>query len=84
MSSLPPNYAAASAEAISACNNLCYESLVETCDLAGSYARSAAEAAWHGDKLTVDVSVHQLRLCTIEAIRLFKSLDASGEIGRAT
>jgi hypothetical protein len=60
--------------AICAANDLAYEALVETCELAGSYARSAAEAAWRGDALTLRVHLTQLRLATIEALRAFKDL----------
>jgi hypothetical protein len=55
------------------------EAIVEACDLASSYARSASEAAWRGDRLTVGVHLQQLRLSTIEAIKVFKSLGAQAD-----
>lgn len=57
-----------------ACDDLRFEAIVETTALAESYARSAAEAAWRGDKLTLRVHLDQLRLTTIAAIRTFNEL----------
>ena len=53
-----------------------FQAIFEAAELAESFARSVAEAAWRGDRLTTGVHLQQLRLTTIEAIRLFKTLDA--------
>jgi hypothetical protein len=72
-----------SAAAISAGRDLLFGAIVETADLAASYARSAAEAAWRGDELTVRVHLGQLRLATIEAIRILNELVAESADARA-
>ena len=65
---------AASTAVVGVVDDMRLDMIVEVCDLASSYARSAAEAAWRGDRLTLGVHLQQLRLSTIEAIRLFKLL----------
>jgi hypothetical protein len=68
-----------SEHAASAVSDLQFESVVETVDLAASYARSASEAAWRGDRMTLEVHLRQLRLCVIAAIQTFKELgDCAG------
>jgi hypothetical protein len=67
-----------SAEAISAARDLGFEALIEHFVLAESYSRSAAEAAWRGDRTTVELHLVQLRLCVIAAIQTFKELGAEG------
>lgn len=75
---------APSPEAIATGRDLAFEALVETCDLASSYGRSASEAAWRGDKLTLGVHLRQLRLATIAALKTFNELGAEpGENARA-
>jgi hypothetical protein len=71
-----------SPEAVSACRDLVFESLIEIGSLAESYGRSLAEAAWRGDRSTVEVHLRQLRACVLAAIDAFKALDAA-EAGRA-
>jgi hypothetical protein len=68
--------------AISVARDLSFESIIDAASLAESYARSACEAAWRGDLLTVEVSLRQLRLCVMAAIASFKSIDADGEFRR--
>jgi hypothetical protein len=63
----------------SAVSDLQFDLIVETVDLAASYGRSASEAAWRGDRLTLGVHLRQLRLCVIAAIQTFKEL--GGEAG---
>jgi hypothetical protein len=53
----------------SAVNDLGFDLIVETADRAASYAHSASEAAWRGDRLTLGVHMRQLRLCVIAAIQ---------------
>ena len=48
---------------------------VETAALAESFSHSLAEAAWRGDRLTVEVHLRQLRACVVNAIATFKDLD---------
>jgi hypothetical protein len=67
---------AASPEAVSACRDLVFESLIETGSLAESYSRSLTEAAWRGDRSTVEVHLRQLRACVLAAIDIFKQIDA--------
>jgi hypothetical protein len=66
---------AASAEAIAAGRDLVFEGLIEAGSLAESYSRSLAEAAWRGDRSTVEVHLRQLRHCIIAAIDFLKQLD---------
>jgi hypothetical protein len=56
------------------------EMIAETSDLAASYARSASEAAWRGDRLELGVHLQRLRLSTIAAIQTFKELGAEPEL----
>ena len=58
------------------CDYLRREAIVEAMDLASSYARSAAEAAWRNDHVTLDVHLRQLRIATITSIKTYKSLSA--------
>lgn len=69
MNAVPPSDAA-----VRAANDMCFEYLVETCDLAASYARSASEAAFRGDHNTVRVHLEQLRLTTIAALKTFNEI----------
>jgi hypothetical protein len=62
----------------SAVNDLQFGLIVETVDLAASYARSASEAGWRGDTLTLGVHLRQLPLCVIAAIQTFKELGGEG------
>jgi hypothetical protein len=67
--------ASASRGAIAAARDLAFEGLVEAGSLAESYARSLTEAAWRGDRSTVEVHLRQLRACIVAAIDVFKQLD---------
>jgi hypothetical protein len=68
--------ASASREAISAARDLAFEGLIEAGGLAESYARSLAEAAWRGDRSTVEIHLRQLRACVMATIDIFKQFDA--------
>ena len=72
MTTFPPNGPAD--RCASAVNDLQLDLIGETIELAASYARSAAEAAWRDDKVTLGVHLRQLRLCVITAIQTFKEL----------
>jgi hypothetical protein len=49
-------------------------SIIEHADLAASWARSAAEAAWRGNRSELRYYLHQMRLTTMGAIAVFKQL----------
>jgi hypothetical protein len=68
----------ASPEAIAAAHDLAFEGLVEAGSLAESYARSLTEAAWRGDRSTVEVHLRQLRACVVASIDMFKQIDGVG------
>jgi hypothetical protein len=72
-----PKPDAPSPEAIAACRDLVFEGLVEAGSLAESYSRSLTEAAWRGDRSTVEAHLRQLRACLVAAIHVFKQLDAT-------
>ena len=50
----------ASPSAIAAANDLTFAAIEETAGLAASYARSAAEAAWRGERRTLAVHLAEL------------------------
>jgi hypothetical protein len=80
MSALP----APSKEAVVAARDLCLEAVVEMADLAASYWRSAAEAAYRGDQLTLEVHCRQIAAVTRHAFAAVKTLGVPpGEIGGA-
>jgi hypothetical protein len=64
-----------SPDAIAAARDLVFEGLIETGSLAESYSRSLTEAAWRGDRSTVEVHLRQLRACILASIDIFKRLD---------
>ena len=66
----------ASPEAVAAACYLAFEGLIEAGSLAESYSRSLAEAAWRGDRSTVEVHLRQLRSCVVTSIAIFKQLGA--------
>jgi len=49
-----------------------YEELERHADLLASYARSAGEAAFRGDQLTLGVHIKQARLAVLAMIKLYK------------
>jgi hypothetical protein len=65
------------------CDSLRYDLIAEAMDLAASYARSAAEAAWRADQLTLEVHLKQLRLSVLAGIETFKLLGDAVQGGRA-
>jgi hypothetical protein len=68
----------ASPEAIAAARDLVFEGLVEAGSLAESYSRSLVEAAWRGDRSTVEIHLRQLRACVVVSIGIFKQIDGVG------
>ena len=56
-----------------------FDDIGRVSELAGSYARSAAEAAYRGDAATVGVHLKQLRLCCLSLIKTYKDhIDGDG------
>jgi hypothetical protein len=73
-----------SADASATARDLVFEGLVETGSPAESYSRSPSEAAWRGDRSTVEVHLRQLRACVVTSIGIFKQLGAvEAKDGRA-
>lgn len=75
---LSPSHAARVA---AACNDLAFEAIVDCCDLAASYAMSAREAAWRGDRQLLAGHLSQLRACIITALGAHKRLGSVPEVG---
>jgi hypothetical protein len=57
-----------------ALSNSLFYSVIEHADLAASWARSAAESAWRGERTELRYYLTQMRLTTIGAISAFKQL----------
>jgi hypothetical protein len=57
-----------------ALDDLRLDAIVEFADLAASYARSASEAAWRGERLLLRCHLQQLRMATRDALQTFNSL----------
>jgi sorbitol-specific phosphotransferase system component IIA len=55
-------------------DNLRFDAVAEYADLAASYWRSAAEAAFRGDRTTLEVHCKQLAAVTREAFKTVKEL----------
>jgi hypothetical protein len=56
-----------------------FEALVEVAGKAESFSRSLGEAAYRGDRLTVEVHIRQLRACVVAMIQTYKDyLDGQG------
>jgi hypothetical protein len=59
-------------ELVEALRNEVFQEIEREADLVASYARSAGEAAYRGDQVTLGVHLKQLRLCLLLMIKLFK------------
>ena len=77
----PPTAPSAAAE--KSVDYLRLEFIEEVCDSLASYARSATEAAWRGDRRTLGVHLAQSRLTLIEALKTFNELspESGGQAG---
>jgi hypothetical protein len=64
------------------CDDLAFVAIVEATDLAVSYATSAREAAWRGDRRLLAGHLAQLRLCVITALDAHKKLSPTPQAGR--
>ena len=51
------------------------EAIIEPCDLIGSYATSAREAAWRGDWRELGFDLKAVRLTLIEALMTYRELE---------
>ena len=71
--------ASSGARLAAATDNLAFEAAFEALELAVSYAISAREAAWRGNKQLLDSHLRELRLCTLTAIEARKRLAAPAE-----
>ena len=65
----------------SASADLCFDAIVECCELAASYANSAREAAWRGDRQLLAGHLAQLRLTVITSLDAHRRLSAILEGG---
>jgi hypothetical protein len=75
----PTPLAPPSPAAVGAANNLCFEFIVEHCELAESYVPSAREAAWRGDRQTLGTHLTQLRLVIIAVLQTYREIaDVAG------
>jgi hypothetical protein len=70
--------AVASAEAKAAVDAGRAEAILELCELLDSYAISAREAAWRGDRRELGVYLKALRLTLIETLKTYRALDPEG------
>jgi hypothetical protein len=66
---------------VNVCDDFAFDAIVETCELASSYAASAREAAWRGDRGLLAGHLAQLRLCVITALDAHKRLNPAPEVG---
>ena len=55
-----------------------WEWMVEQGDLAASFWRSFAEAAWRGDVMTAAVHLRQARLVTFAVVRAMEKIAGNG------
>lgn len=69
------------ATAASVCADLCFDAIIECCELSASYAYSAREAAWRGDWLLLAGHLSQLRACVVTALDAHKRIPAMPEGG---
>ena len=69
------------ASVATACADLCFDAIVECCELAASYADSARAAAWRGDRLLLAGHLSQLRACVMTALDAHKRLPVVPEGG---
>ncbi len=69
--------------ALAAGREIMFGVVMDPCDLAASYGRSAAEAAWRGDEATLGERLREMRKAVIAALMAFNELVAEGEQARA-
>jgi hypothetical protein len=64
------------------CNDIAFEAVFDCCDLAASYALSAREAAWRGDRRLLAGHLAQLRACVVTALDAHRRLGPTPEAER--
>jgi hypothetical protein len=69
------NAPAPTAEAERAADQMTFEGLAETLDLAASFARSAAESAWRDERGLLRLHLLQLSRSTTEALTVYRALE---------
>ena len=62
---------------VGVCDDMVFDLLIETFDLAESYARSARESAWRGDRQLLACHLRQLRACVVTALDAQKQLSTT-------
>lgn len=63
-----------SPELTSVLRDQAFEEIERVAGLAASYSRSLGEAAFRGDKATMEIHLRQLRLCVVSMIKTYKDL----------
>jgi hypothetical protein len=81
--SIPEKQPASQQNLTAALDNLRFDAVAEYADLAASYWRSAAEAAFRGDRTTLEVHCRQLAAVTREAFATVKALGSREKAGIA-
>jgi hypothetical protein len=61
-----------SPEMFSVLRDQAFEEIERVAGLAASYSRSLGEAAFRGDRATMDMHLRQLRLCVLSMIKTYK------------
>ncbi len=79
----PPETVAISPIALAAGREVMFGVVMDLCDLAASYGRSAAEAAWRGDEATLRTHLADMKSAVIAALMAFNELAAEGAQARA-
>jgi hypothetical protein len=75
----PHTDAVPSPAAVAVCDDDRFEAIWEFADKAASYWRSIAEAAYRGDRLTLETHCRQVRFLTLATFQTVKEL--GGEAG---
>lgn len=74
------NAPAPTVEALRAVDEITLESLAETLDMAGWYARAAAECAWRGERDLLRLHLFQTSRATTEALQTLAALETGAPL----
>jgi hypothetical protein len=76
----PPETVASSVSliALAAGREVMFSVVMDVCDLAASYGRSAAEAAWRGDEATLRTHLADMKSAMGAALKAFNQLVSVG------
>lgn len=80
----PPETVAISPIALAAGREVMFGVVMDLCDLAASYGRSAAEAAWRGDGATLRTRLADMKSAMVAALKAFNQLVSDGAKASAT